>query len=325
MNKRAYILAKLQAGGFVSGEELGAQLGVSRAAVAKHIKQLQALGVDIHRVTGKGYRLAAPMSLLQHDAIEAAYREFSQRPVAFSCHFELDSTNTELLRQAQSKQLSAIPNVVVAEAQTAGRGRRGKSWLSPLGSNLYFSYAFVLEEGLQALMGMSIVAGIAVSTCLEDVFNIPTKLKWPNDIYADGKKLGGILVEVDGQPTGPVTVVIGIGLNLRLPEAAQQAITQPSIDLHTLGATPNKNNLVAALTHHLNQFIAIKQTQGMAALLPLWQERDAFLGQSVVLSTGQSQWQGVCEGIDSQGGIVLRMDGEQKSYYGGEISLRQAK
>ncbi len=318
-NKLA-ILQKLKQGDFVSGQLLGEELGITRAAVSKHIASLQEMGLDIFRVNGKGYKLSDPLSLLDEAAIRRHYR--GER-AGFEVHGLIDSTNSELMRRIQSGELPASDTVVVAEMQQAGRGRRGRVWQSPFGSNLYYSYYWRLDDGLQAAMGVSVAVGLAIYDTLRALYGLDVRLKWPNDVLADGCKLAGVLVELDGQPEGPCHLVIGIGLNLKMPVEASQQIDQPWTDLTRLGAEVDKNRLIAALTEALEARLAQYRQSGLREMHQAWNEVHAFAGQSVELSTGNRRWQGICEGIDATGGIIIRCDGEAKSYYGGEISLRK--
>ncbi|MCF6436418.1 bifunctional biotin--[acetyl-CoA-carboxylase] ligase/biotin operon repressor BirA [Pseudoalteromonas sp. MMG022] len=320
-NKLA-VLNALNQGGFVSGQLLGEQLGISRAAVSKHIASLQEMGIDIFTVSGKGYSLNHSLPLLDKTQI-------SQHLTQLQCHNPIevaaviDSTNSELMRRVQAKRPMASGQILAAEMQQAGRGRRGRTWQSPFGANLYYSYYWRLDDGLQAAMGVSIAVGLAVYDALKSLYQLDVSLKWPNDIYLNGKKLAGVLVELDGQVEGPCHLVIGIGINLLMPDGASSHIDQPWTDLSSHIGTLDKNQLVAVLTQCLTARLAQYQKTGLAEMKVQWNALNAFAGEVVTLSTGQRQWRGVCEGIDEQGGIVLRQDGELKSYFGGEISLRK--
>jgi BirA family biotin operon repressor/biotin-[acetyl-CoA-carboxylase] ligase len=320
------ILTALSAGDFISGQLLGEQLGISRAAVAKHIQSLSELGLEIYKVTNKGYKLAQPLNLLNKATLQMAYNELTEQQgqAQFEVHATIDSTNSELMRRIGSVDLTS-GTVVVAEAQTAGRGRRGRQWQSPFGANLYFSYYWLLQDGLARAMGVSIAVGLAVYDCLRIVGMKNVALKWPNDILADGAKLAGILVELDGQPEGPCHLVIGIGLNLAMPSAVSELIDQTWTDLKSQQINIEKNLLVATLTVCLEKRLAHYAKSGLSNMYKEWNELNAFKDQLISLNTGERAWQGKCVGIDEQGGICLRQDGEVKSYYGGEISLRKVQ
>jgi BirA family transcriptional regulator, biotin operon repressor / biotin---[acetyl-CoA-carboxylase] ligase len=316
------ILHALNQGEFVSGQAIGDKLGISRAAVSKHIGSLQKMGIDIYTLSGKGYRINHELPLLNAQKIQQILQ-------TIVCHNQLevhpiiDSTNSELMRRLKHTQPIKSGHVLVAEMQQAGRGRRGRTWQSPFGANLYYSYYWRLDEGFQGAMGVSIAVGLAVYDTLKALYDIEVQLKWPNDVYLNGKKLAGVLVELDGQVEGPCHLVIGIGINLLMPKSASEKIDQPWIDLSSMVFELDKNNLVAYLTLYLSKRLSQYQQSGLKEMTAKWNELNAFAGEVVTLSTGQRQWRGTCEGIDFQGGIVLRQDGELKSYYGGEISLRK--
>ena len=211
------ILKALSQGGFHSGEELGDKLGVSRAAISKHIKGIQAWGVDVFRVQGKGYQLAKPMQLLD---VEILQNSLTNRVELIPI---IDSTNQYLLDRVDSLESGAV---CLAEYQAKGRGRRGREWVSPFGSNLYLSMFWRLDAGMAAAMGLSLVVGVAIVEALEEMGLTGVKLKWPNDLYYQDKKLAGILVEMSGQAGAAANLVIGMGLNLVMSEATE-GITQP--------------------------------------------------------------------------------------------------
>ena len=321
-NKLA-ILEALNNGEFVSGQYLGDKLGISRAAVSKHVKSLQDIGIDIFKLSGKGYKLNHSIPLLNAAKVEQTYQQISEQKKQFEVIPIIDSTNSELMRRIQSKIGLNSGQVLVAEMQQAGRGRRGRAWQSPFGANLYYSYYWRLEDGLQAAMGVSIAVGLAVYDALKRLYGFEVTLKWPNDVYFKHKKLAGVLVELDGQVEGPCHLVIGIGINLQMPETASQKIDQPWTDIASHYHALEKDELVAHLTYALDQRLAQYRLSGLTNMVTQWNKLNEFAGQIICLSTGQRQWRGICEGIDQQGGIVLRQDGEVKSYYGGEISLRK--
>ncbi|MBQ4834503.1 bifunctional biotin--[acetyl-CoA-carboxylase] ligase/biotin operon repressor BirA [Pseudoalteromonas sp. MMG010] len=322
-NKLA-ILAALNKGGFVSGQALGEQLGISRAAVNKHVKSLQEMGLDIFQVTGKGYSLNSAVGLLEHQQIMQCYQQLGAGKAQIELHPIVDSTNSELMRRIQSDTSLESGSVVVAEMQQAGRGRRGRVWQSPFGANLYYSYFWRLDDGLQAAMGVSIAVGLAVYDAIKALYQIDVALKWPNDIYINNKKLAGVLVELDGQPQGPCQIVMGIGINLNMPTHFSRHIDQPWTDLSEHTTQLQKNKLVAYLTYHLEQRLSQYSETGLQQMYQQWNRLNAFAGECVELNTGHRSWRGICEGIDQHGGIKIRSDGEVKSYYGGEISLRKA-
>ncbi len=317
------ILNELCRGGFISGQQLGEKLGISRAAVAKHIKSLQQLGIEIFSVTGKGYCISGGLSLIDQQQVVASYLARGGHGALFESHPIVDSTNSILMRRLADKSSMASGTVIVAESQTAGRGRRGRTWQSPFGANLYYSYYWQLNDGLQAAMGLSIAVGLAIYDCIYNLYGKKVALKWPNDVLVNDKKLAGVLVELEGQPEGPCHLVIGIGLNFNMPANFEQYIDQPWTDLVKMGCKLDKNTLIAQLTRSLEIRLAQYSEFGLNQMYSEWNSVNAFRGELVNLMTGSKSWSGICEGIDQQGGIRLRCDGQCQTYYGGELSLRK--
>lgn len=298
-NKLA-ILKALNQPGFISGQALGEQLGISRAAVSKHIQSLQEMGLDIFKVTGKGYSLNNRAGLLNQSHIKRHGIQLGADMANVEVHPIIDSTNSELMRRIQAKTALNSGTVIVAEMQQAGRGRRGRVWQSPFGANLYYSYFWRLEDGIQAAMGVSIAVGLAVYDTIKALYDIKIELKWPNDIYLNKQKLAGVLVELDGQPQGPCQLVIGIGINVQMPQSVSEQIDQAWTDLSQHTQQLDKNKLVAALTYHLEQRLARYSETGLQLMYEQWNELNAFAGEYVELNTGHRSWRGICEGIDPQ-------------------------
>ncbi|RVT42597.1 bifunctional biotin--[acetyl-CoA-carboxylase] ligase/biotin operon repressor BirA [Rheinheimera sediminis] len=308
-------------GALCSGQWLGEQLGISRTAVAKHIEQLQHYGLDLYKIKGKGYRLAQPVQLL--DAALIKQQQQQQAPVWVQS--VTDSTNSQLMQKLKDGVVPEKGAVLVAEAQTAGRGRRGKQWFSPFGCNLYFSMYWQLEQGIQAAMGLSLVVGLAVAKVLQQQWQLPVRLKWPNDLYIEHKKLGGILVELAGQTHAQCDVVIGLGLNIRMPDQTDKVVDQPWSDLTSaLGQHIDRNLLVALLQHQLVKELQHFSQQGFTDYVQQFNQLDQFAGEQVILSSGSQTISGLCAGVDAQGGLVLDIGGQKQSFYGGELSLRKA-
>lgn len=313
------LLAVLADGDFHSGQVLAEQFGVSRTAIANYIKELELVGLDIFKVKGKGYGLARPLLLLDAQKIKQL-QSFSVAPVLVQ-HIT-DSTNLQLMQMLQSAVLPQKGTVVVAEAQTAGRGRRGRPWYSPYGSNLYFSYYWRLEQGVQAAMGLSLVAGCALCSLLRNEYQIAAQLKWPNDVYIEGRKIAGILVELAGQADASCDVVIGIGLNVALPTKALQHIDQPYADLTQAVLRPiDRNKLIVQLQKALTSALTTFESEGFKPFQQIFNQYDFFASRLVNIS-GSASATGVCLGVDERGAIVLQLDGKAQAFYGGELSLR---
>jgi BirA family biotin operon repressor/biotin-[acetyl-CoA-carboxylase] ligase len=318
------LLAALSAERAVSGAELARQLNVTRAAIWKQIEHLRELGAPIEAAAGSGYRLAWPVELLGAERIgselDAATRKRLQ---ALAVHWQIDSTNTELQRRAAA----AIGiEVCIAETQSAGRGRRGRSWQSPLGGNLYFSLLRRFGAGMAALSGLSLVVGIAVVEALADCGVGGVGLKWPNDVLAEGRKLAGILVELGGEFLGPCHAVIGIGINLRLPAAARAHIDQPVIDVASLqgGIVPSRNRLAAQLIARLVAALDRFEAHGFAAFVDDYARKDLLRGHNVRVFAADASREGVAAGVDARGALIVRHGKSATHYDSAEISVRAA-
>ncbi|QBY04000.1 bifunctional biotin--[acetyl-CoA-carboxylase] ligase/biotin operon repressor BirA [Thalassotalea sp. HSM 43] len=317
---REELIRQLASGQFVSGQFLAEHLGVSRAAISKHVKALGEMGLDIFSVQGKGYKLAHPMQLLEQEKISQHLQTLGAQNNV-EVHTIIDSTNSYLMRRLPNQVTHG--QVCISEYQSAGRGRRGKQWQSPLGSHLYMSMYWYLEQGMAAAMGISIVVGIAVADVLKGIYDLPVQLKWPNDIYVDGAKLAGILVELEGQSIGPGHCVIGLGLNVQMPDNSAAEIDQSWTDLsRELTENIDRNLLTAQLIAQISKRLQQHHQFGLAPMLDDWQKQDYFYNQNVLLLAGDKTTRGICKGINQSGALLLEVDGKLQPVYGGEVSLR---
>ena len=323
MQLRRQILDILADGNFHSGEELGEVLGISRMAVWKHVHALREGGVAMEVVKGRGYRFPAPVELLDAGAIREAARPATRRQITrIETHLEVDSTNNRLRQQAYEG--APTGTVCLAERQTAGRGRRNRSWVSPFASNLYLSLLWRSGSGIAELGGMSLVCGVAVLRCLEQFGVVSGGLKWPNDILVDDAKLGGILIDVTGESTGACAVVIGVGINVAMPAEAGSRIDQPWVDLCSLaGETRFPRNLLAARTLDcLLEAIAEFRAGGLAGFVDDWSRYDVMAGRRVDVYLPNETVSGRACGIDETGALLVRTAGGQRRVASGEVSLR---
>lgn len=304
----------LSDGEFHSGEQLGETLGMSRAAINKHIQTLKRWGLDVYTVTGKGYSLSAPIQLLDEQAIlsQVTQGNVSVIPV-------IDSTNQYLLERMHEMESGAA---CIAEYQQAGRGRRGRQWFSPFGANLYMSMYWRLEQGPAAAMGLSLVIGIIMAETLRSLGADDVRVKWPNDIYLNDRKLAGILVELTGKTGDAAQIVIGAGINLAMRTADASQINQGWINLQEAGVTVNRNELAARLINSLREALPLFEQEGLTPFVARWAALDNFINRPVKLLIGEREVHGIARGVDSQGGLLLEQDGEIKAWVGGEISLR---
>lgn len=311
------LLKLLGDGEFHSGENLGAALGVSRSAVWKKLQQLEAeTGIDIHKVRGRGYKLASPLCLLNEQGLND---NPSDAGWMIHVYDSIDSTNAQAMRLVG--QGAALPLVVLAEQQTAGRGRRGRKWVSPFAENLYYSLVLRIDGGMRQLEGLSLLVGLAVVKTLREMGVAGAGLKWPNDILVGHRKLAGVLLELTGDPADVCHVVIGIGVNvnMRVSEEVDQPWTSMLIEA---GIAVDRNQLVARLNEALNAHLAAHRKSGFAAFQAEWEGNHLWQGRSVTLLAGASVVDGVVMGVDAGGGLRLQVGDQIQTFSGGELSLR---
>jgi BirA family biotin operon repressor/biotin-[acetyl-CoA-carboxylase] ligase len=326
------LLRQLADGAFHSGEDLAATVGLTRARVSQLLKEAESAGLALERIRGRGYRLLATPDFLSADLIRAALSENVRRDpdiplVHIEVVDEIPSTSTELLRRAQRKDIHA--SVLAAEWQTAGRGRRGRKWTAVAGGSLTFSLGWRFDQGAGYLAGLSLAVGVAVIRALEAEGLPGVELKWPNDLIYRHLKVGGILVELNGDALGPSTVVVGVGLNVRLPASAKRDIEQPVSDLAAVagrGAAPiDRNRLLARVVAELASAFTAYADTGFPPFAAEWQRRHAYQGKPVklLLPDGASV-NGTVAGVDSAGALVLADGPRRARFLSGEISLRRA-
>lgn len=317
------LLGFLADGRFHSGEELAQTLGVSRAAVWKRLKKLQVdTGLELDSVRGKGHRLREPLDLLSEQGIRAALnRETDEKLGNLAIHQSVDSTNTWLMEQASRGAASG--SVCLTERQSGGRGRHGRTWVSPFGTNIYLSLLWRYDLAPVQLAGLSLACGVAVARGLSRVGVEGIGLKWPNDLLWQRRKLAGLLLEVGGEASGPSYVVAGIGINTRMPPTESNAIDQPWVDLSSIpGVEIDSRDQVSALL--INELSAAMDQYAVDGLMPFveeWSRYDLFLGETVELAIGPHRITGEYLGIGADGAIRLRTDEREASYSAGEVSL----
>ncbi|MDC9623977.1 bifunctional biotin--[acetyl-CoA-carboxylase] ligase/biotin operon repressor BirA [Xenorhabdus sp. XENO-7] len=297
-----------------SGQQLGQELGMSRAGINKHIQTIREWGVEILTIPGKGYRFPVSMNLLDKELI-AGYLPNDRLEVIPV----IDSTNQYLL-----EKLSELDSgdACVAEYQYAGRGRRGRQWISAFGRNLYLSMYWRLEQGPAAAIGLSLVVGIVIAEVLNRQGAERVKVKWPNDLYLDDKKLAGILVELIGKTGDAAQIVIGIGMNISMSSEQQKLINQQWTNLQQAGIVVERNKLISEIILELKKALIQFENEGLSPFLFRWLKLDNFMNRSVKLIIGNQEVYGTARGIDQQGALLLDINGVITPYIGGEISLR---
>ncbi|MGK9176034.1 bifunctional biotin--[acetyl-CoA-carboxylase] ligase/biotin operon repressor BirA [Yokenella regensburgei] len=311
------LVSLLADGEFHSGEQLGERLGMSRAAINKHIQTLRDWGVDVFTVPGKGYSLPEPIQLLSQSYISERIRDGNVSVLSV-----IDSTNQYLLDRISEIESG---DACVAEYQQAGRGRRGRKWFSPFGANLYLSMYWRLEQGPAAAIGLSLVIGMVMAEVLQALGAEKVRVKWPNDLYLNDRKLAGILVELTGKTGDAAQIVIGAGINLVMRNVKENVISQGWTNLQEAGISIDRNELAVRLISELRSALALFEEEGLAPWLSRWDQLDNFINRPVKLIIGEKEIFGISRGIDVQGALLLEQDGVIKPWMGGEISLRSAE
>ena len=317
------LLRLLADGEFHSGEVLARQCGVTRATVSNALQDAGKFGLTLYSVRGRGYRLARPLQWLDAELIHAALGEM-QDGLRIEILDHAPSSNALLLRRAAQGEPSAT--VLAVEYQTAGRGRLGRTWHAGLGDALTFSLLWRFGSGLAALSGLSLAVGVAMMRALAELGVQGAGLKWPNDVLLNDGKLAGILIEAQGDMLGPSAVVIGIGLNLAVPEALRDRIDQAVSDLAVQGKAPPERNLVlAVLLKHLLPVLRGFAESGFAPLRAEWESRHVFQQRPVVLWLPDgSQVAGTVLGVTEGGALRLETAQGTQTFNAGEVSLRKA-
>lgn len=318
------LVRHLADGHYHSGAALAEQLGLSRAAVWKAARKAgERLGLTIESRHGTGYRLSEPLELLDPVQFLGALSHPAQSHIArLEILDDIDSTNAHLLAAGHAGAPSGT--LCLAERQSAGRGRRGRTWVSPYGANLYLSLLWRFPQGPGHLGGLSLAVGAALAQALEAAGVAGIGLKWPNDLLWQRRKLGGLLIEVAAEAQGPSLVVIGLGLNTRLGGAQAQGIDQPWVDLdEILGPQGYSRNRIAALaTEALVTTLERYGREGLAPFLPLWERYDHYRGEHVEIRQGERLIIGTQAGITAEGALRVEVDGEVRIFTAGEVSLR---
>lgn len=320
MNKA--LVEMLADGEFHSGEALGRKLGLSRAAIWKQIQLLNDLGMDVQSVRGRGYSVAGGIELLDRRVIEDL---FTAHDININVLAEMAVSSTNDIAMRLVRENPSKPVVVIAEQQTAGRGRRGRQWQSPFGRNLYLTMGYPFNSGAAALEGLSLVVGLSVVRVLSRVFpQLPLGLKWPNDIWVADRKMGGVLIELAGDLDSACSAIIGVGLNLApIPKQLAKDIDQPWTDLMSEQGNPfSRNELVAAIAVQLYKDCCVFSESGFQNFISDWGKYDALSERQVRLTVGDHTVEGVCLGVSRRGALCLNVDGQVQEFHGGEASLR---
>ena len=314
------ILSLLADGDCHSGSEIGQRIGVSRAAVWKQLQKLVDIGLDLESVKGKGYRLVGGFEALNREVIYGFLNSTAQKSLSeLEVFSNIESTNIHAMNRVSEG--GAKGYACLTEYQSSGKGRRGRQWVSPFGHNVYLSLVWEFDGGVSQLEGLSLAVGVAIAQSLQEVGLDQIGLKWPNDILLEQKKLGGILLEIQGDPSGVCQVVIGVGINVRMK--ADAAIDQPWASIADCLPDVSRNELTGSLLNNLVAMLLVYEDAGFAKFQSSWERLDAFRGEKVEIVSGLSRVGGVASGVYSNGALRLIVDGIDRPIYGGEVSLRR--
>ena len=315
------LLRILADGRFHSGERLGRVLGLSRAGIWNLIRRVEALGLRVFKVRGRGYRLAEALDLFESPALAARSKKIAPE-LCVEVLDQCPSTNTVLAQRAAAG--APHGTVLVCEHQSAGRGRRGNSWISEVGGSLAFSILWRFPRGAGALGGLSLAVAVGAAKALERLGTEGVEVKWPNDLYCAGRKLGGILIESSGDILGPSTVIVGVGINVRLGARTRKRIGGPATDIASHSeASPSRTAVFVESLESIAGVLARFSREGFAPFRREWLQRHAWQGRRVaLLQAGRRVAEGKVVGVAEDGALMLASVEGIRRFHSGELSLR---
>jgi BirA family transcriptional regulator, biotin operon repressor / biotin---[acetyl-CoA-carboxylase] ligase len=321
----AQVFGRLSDGRFHSGEQLAKTLGVSRSAVWKAVRALRELGATLHAVRNRGYRLAHAGEPLDPASIRGRLaRDVRDRVVSVEAAWTIPSTNTVLL--ARPNPGNGTSEVLLAEYQSAGRGRRGRTWLAPPGGAICLSLNWTFGEVPQELSALGLVIGVCVLRALGELGLEGAGLKWPNDVLVDERKLGGVLIELRAESAGPACVVVGVGLNVALGAALIKQLAEAgtaATDLASAGlAAPSRNEVAAAVIGACVRGLLEFEGKGLKPFIEEWRAADALRGRPVNVSGADGTARGLARGIDLHGALLLETPQGLRRFISGDVSVR---
>jgi len=322
MDTASFSLLRLLADGrFHSGERLRTALGLSRDGIANLIGRIEGSGLRVVKVRGRGYRLAEALDLFELDGLAAGLKKVSPE-LRVEVLDECPSTNTVLAQRAAAG--APHGTVLACEHQSAGRGRRGHSWVSAVGGSLAFSMLWRFPRGAGALGGLSLAVAVGAAKALEHLGTRGVAVKWPNDLYCGGRKLGGILIESSGDIQGPSAVIVGVGINVRLGAQARVRIGEPATDIASHNeAVPSRTTALVATLESIAGVLARFSREGFGPFREEWLQRHAGKGRRVALSqAGRRVAVGKVVGVAEDGALMLASVGGIERFHSGELSLR---
>lgn len=328
--RRQRLLALLADGAFHSGERLARRLRISRGGVWKLIRTLRSLGIEIESVARQGYRLPRAVDLLGKEALLEAMSPAAQSLLdRVDVLLSVDSTNRHVYDNIDLTPGHA--QLCIAELQNAGRGRRGRTWVAPFGSGICMSIGWQFQEAPPTFSALSLAVGVAVVRALRRFGAEGVGLKWPNDLIWQGRKLGGILIEMRGESGGPSQVVIGIGLNMLMPSTVRLALAEQQAaliaDVHEIlrDRTPTRSELAGVLTEEIIELLQVFATRGFEPFMDEWRQLDTLAHSPVKVINGAETIVGTAQGVEIDGALLVDIDGQLRRFVSGEVSLRAAR
>jgi len=322
------LFANLCDGEFHSGEELAGSLGVTRSAVWKAANALRELGTPMDAIRNRGYRLLTPPSepLVASRIRDALSRQVRDRVERLDVAWSIGSTNTELVGRPNPAQ--GRSEILLAEFQTAGRGRRGRSWLAPPGGAVCLSLSWTFPDMPRDAGALGLAIGVCVLRTLESLGIEDARLKWPNDVLVQDKKLSGVLIELRAESDGPACVVIGIGLNVALGVELLDGIAKtglPAIDITSIAKRAvSRNEIAAGLIDCCIRGLVEFEQEGLRPFIEEWRGADALRGRLVSVQLGSENVRGIARSIDLGGALIVETPQGLRKFYSGEVTVRPA-
>lgn len=321
MNERLLEFFDQHADQFLSGEQISQELNISRTAVWKHIQNLRRLGYEFEAVPRRGYRLIYRPELLEADKLMS---QLSTSLIGNSVHVfdSVDSTQNMALQLVQ--QGCQEGTVVIAEEQTSGRGRMGKSWFSPKGKGIWMSIVLKPQIPLKQTAQLTLLTAVALCRTLNELLHLEVGIKWPNDLLIQGKKISGILLESSGEDDRLNYVIAGIGISANMSrEDFPEALTDVATSLRLeSGQLIDRSLLICRFLEQLEKLYLLYLQQGFSPIRTLWEALTITLNRKIKVHTREGLMEGTALSIDDAGALTVKTDnGETMKLYSGDIQL----
>jgi BirA family transcriptional regulator, biotin operon repressor / biotin---[acetyl-CoA-carboxylase] ligase len=329
-DRRQRLLALLADGEFQSGEALAQRLSISRGGVWKLVRSLRALGIEVESLPRQGYRLPRSVDLLSRTAVLASIAADVQ-PLIESLDVLLSVDSTSLyLAQLKDVAVGRV-QVCLAELQHAGRGRRGRGWIAPFGGGLCVSLSWRFLEAPPTFSALGLAVATAAVAALRRCGAADVGVKWPNDLLWRNRKLAGVLIEMRGESAGPAHVVIGIGINVNMPASARAAVASAQgLDISDLSEIlqrpmPMRNHLAGVLIEEVVRMLHVFSGRGFAPFVEQWRALDVLADSKVKVTSAAETVLGTARGVESDGTLLVEVDGQTRRFSSGDVSLRSSE